>query len=201
MPHAVAYHRSNLRQALLARAIVVLRERGAQALSLRELARELGVSHTAPARHFANREQLLEAVAVHGFDLLAARLRDAISSSGDPRTQAQLAARAHVAFATSEANLIDEMVRHKGRRDDVVVHSAAAVFAPLLEVFHRGEQVGLVPHGDAASAATLFLAALQGIAVLVNCGVVLHDDVPVLIDDVVPRFIAAARGDAPDIPA
>ena len=46
------YHHGNLRAALLEQAELTVREQGAQALSLRELARAVGVSHGAPRRHF-----------------------------------------------------------------------------------------------------------------------------------------------------
>ena len=55
------YHHGNLRQALLDAAERTVRERGVEALSLRELAREVGVSHGAPRRHFPDRQALLDA--------------------------------------------------------------------------------------------------------------------------------------------
>src|SRR5687768_11097515 len=99
MADNLSYRRSNLREVLLDRAMVVLQDRGAGALSLRELARDVGVSHTAPARHFADRRQLLEAVAVEGFGLLAVRMSDAVASATEPHVQARLVAQAYVAFA------------------------------------------------------------------------------------------------------
>ena len=49
------YHHGNLRTALLDAAERTMRDRGVQDLSLRELARDVGVSHGAPRRHFADR--------------------------------------------------------------------------------------------------------------------------------------------------
>ena len=65
------YHHGNLRGALLDAAERTVRERGVQALSLRELAREIGVSHGAPRRHFPDRQALLDALAESGFERLA----------------------------------------------------------------------------------------------------------------------------------
>ena len=45
---------------------------GVQSLTLRELSRELGVSHTSPLRHFANKQALLDGLAVRGFERLGA---------------------------------------------------------------------------------------------------------------------------------
>ena len=54
------YHHGDLRSALLRSAECALREKGAAALSLRELARDLGVSHAAPGRHFKDKQALLD---------------------------------------------------------------------------------------------------------------------------------------------
>jgi AcrR family transcriptional regulator len=187
-----SYRRSNLREALLDRAMIVLGDRGVGALSLRELARDLGVSHAAPARHFADRQQLLEAVAVEGFRLVVTEIRDAIASSSDLQSQARHVAHAYLGFAIGKANLIDVMFRHEpGHGGDAIGQSAAMAFDPLLQLFRRAERDGAVPAGQAETAATLFLAALQGIAALVNCGVVPPENVADLIDKAVPRFVGS----------
>src|ERR1700748_988092 len=72
------YHHGNLRAALLAQAEQPVRDRGLQALSLRELAREAGVSHAAPRRHFPDRQALLDALAQDGFDRLGRELSAAL---------------------------------------------------------------------------------------------------------------------------
>ena len=72
-PSERPYHHGNLRSALLAAAERTVRERGVQDLSLRELAREIGVSHGAPRRHFPDRQALLDALAESGFERLGAR--------------------------------------------------------------------------------------------------------------------------------
>src|ERR1700732_2252376 len=77
------YHHGNLRTALLVAAERTVRERGAQNLSLRELAREVGVSHGAPRRHFPDRQALLDALADAGFARLGADLRSAADGAGE----------------------------------------------------------------------------------------------------------------------
>ncbi|MBW3550170.1 MAG: lipid IV(A) 3-deoxy-D-manno-octulosonic acid transferase [Proteobacteria bacterium] len=59
------YHHGNLRSALMEAAERALERGGVQALSLRELAREIGVSHAAPRRHFPDRQALLDASVHH----------------------------------------------------------------------------------------------------------------------------------------
>lgn len=62
----MTYHHGNLRKALLDRAAHVIAEQGIESLSLRALARDLGVSHAAPSRHFADKAQLLRSLATEG---------------------------------------------------------------------------------------------------------------------------------------
>ncbi len=71
---ATAYHHGNLREAVLSRAVEVIEADGPEGFSLRSLAADLGVSHTAPRHHFGSREGVLTAVAAQGHRLLADRL-------------------------------------------------------------------------------------------------------------------------------
>src|SRR5262245_42944303 len=73
----LTYHHGDLRAAILDEAARLVAERGADRVSLRELAREAGVSHAAPAHHFTDRRGLFTALAAQGFELLAAALTDA----------------------------------------------------------------------------------------------------------------------------
>jgi AcrR family transcriptional regulator len=68
------YHHGELRGALLGVAAKILENEGSDAISLRELARRVGVSHAAPYRHFADRQALLAALAEEGFVNLAGEL-------------------------------------------------------------------------------------------------------------------------------
>ncbi|MDT5224179.1 MAG: hypothetical protein QOG19_1586 [Mycobacterium sp.] len=68
------YHHGDLRAAILNEAARLVAERGADRVSLRELARDAGVSHAAPAYHFTDRRGLFTALATQGFQLLTAAL-------------------------------------------------------------------------------------------------------------------------------
>ncbi|MCV7027779.1 TetR/AcrR family transcriptional regulator [Mycobacterium sherrisii] len=71
-----SYHHGDLRAVILGHAAQLVAERGANGISLRELARAAGVSHAAPAHHFTDRRGLFTALAAQGFRLLAEALND-----------------------------------------------------------------------------------------------------------------------------
>lgn len=72
-----AYHHGDLKAVILAEAAELVAERGADGISLRELARSAGVSHAAPAHHFADRRGLFTALAAEGWRKLAVALSEA----------------------------------------------------------------------------------------------------------------------------
>jgi len=77
------YHHGDLRRALLDEAIAAIAEGGPGAVTLRGLARRIGVSHAAPLHHFRDKAGLLTALAAEGYRLLAEALRDAGHSTDD----------------------------------------------------------------------------------------------------------------------
>ncbi|MEO1080281.1 MAG: TetR/AcrR family transcriptional regulator [Pseudomonadota bacterium] len=64
------YHHGDLRRTLIDRALAVIVADGVEAVSLRALARDIGVSHAAPMRHFPTRSALLAAIAKSGITAL-----------------------------------------------------------------------------------------------------------------------------------
>jgi len=69
-----AYHHGDLRESLLDAAMAEVELNGPEGVSLSALAKGLGVSQAAPYRHFADRDDLLTAVAARGFDSFSATL-------------------------------------------------------------------------------------------------------------------------------
>ena len=112
------YHHGNLREALLQVAEKALEAEGAKSISLRELSRELGVSHTSPRRHFADKQALLDALALSGFERFDEALGRAIKQKGQ-NFQGRLTrmARAYVTFALKHPALLALMFESKHRPD------------------------------------------------------------------------------------
>ncbi len=98
-PARATYHHGDLRRALLDTALRLIAERGPEGFSLREAAREVGVSPAAAYRHFADKPELLAALAADGHGLLASAMEKALArvDAPDPR------ARAVAAMAASAA--------------------------------------------------------------------------------------------------
>jgi AcrR family transcriptional regulator len=98
------YHHGDLRSALVKRALQRVRSGGTESFSLREAAREIGVTPGATYKHFADKDELLSAVAAEALELLAGRTQKAITGlAGKERLRA--AAMAYIDFAASEPQL------------------------------------------------------------------------------------------------
>ena len=102
------YHHKDLRAALIGATLDLLAEDGADAVSLRAVARKAGVSAMAPYRHYPNKEALLAAVAVQGFEALHAALERADSTAAPGQALVEQAV-AYVAFALSHPAMFRQM--------------------------------------------------------------------------------------------
>lgn len=96
---AGGYHHGHLREALVAAGLALLDESGSSELSLRELARQVGVSANAAYRHFDNKEALMVAMAAEGFRRLAAVQLQAALQRQHPAEGFLESGRAYVNFA------------------------------------------------------------------------------------------------------
>ena len=198
MTGTVRYHHGDLRAALVERATDVVATDGVDALSMRELARDLGVSHAAPSRHFADRQALLDAVAVNGFD----RLRDALDqgpTTGETSFGARLGCHAacYVQFAVTNAPLLTVMFAAKHRRgapSDIRDAAEGALAAPL-RMIGAAQQRGEVIAGPVEDIGTAILATMHGFATLVAGGLLeeqgseqaLAETIRLLVEGLRPR--------------
>jgi AcrR family transcriptional regulator len=133
-PSRTSYHHGNLREALVDTAIRLVEEGGPENVSLREVAKRLGVSPAAPFRHFPNKTALLTAVAEQAMALFRAEVINAVESVPDNEPMARFAAvgSAYLHWAIhnpthfqiiSTRNLIDWDSSESLRNDNMVVRS------------------------------------------------------------------------------
>ena len=190
-----AYHHGNLRSTLLAAAERSLRQHGPGQLSLRELAREAGVSHAAPRRHFPDRQALLDSLAEAGFARLHAELHAALAAAGadfGPRLHAMAAA--YLRFATEDAALLELMFTAKHREGaDHLVAAAAGPFGLMHELIAQGQAQGVLEPGPPEHAGIVLFATLQGIATLVNGNLVAAELLDGITQTAVNQFMRGSR--------
>jgi AcrR family transcriptional regulator len=189
------YHHGNLRTTLLAQAERTVREHGAAQLSLRELARRAGVSHGAPRRHFPDRQALLDALAEAGFTRLGAELRTAVDGAGeDFQAKLRATAAAYVRFATRDAALLELMFAGKHREQSGDLHEAAErAFSVMLELIAQGQGDGVIERGEPDRVGFVLFATIQGIASLVNSGMVPDEQLDELVTDAIAHFLRGSR--------
>ncbi len=190
------YHHGDLRSALLHAAESALERVGVEALSLRELTREVGVSSNAPRRHFANKQALLEALALRGFEQLGALLDEAVADEAQTFEQRLLhLARVHLRFATRHRALIQLMFAAKQRPDVSPALLAASYTAlaagPATIVF--GQSTGAVVAGDPHELALTVFAAVQGLVALSVEDSFSGIPLPQLLDRIVDRIVVGLR--------
>ena len=138
------YHHGDLRAAVLRAAEEIIEEQGLVALSVREAARRAGVSHSAPYRHFPDRETLLVELAADGFRRLADQLE---SRRGREMGES------YVRFALAHPNRFRLMFggQIESGKHPVLRAAADRTFEALLAAFQADSGIA-DPHHAAAAA-------------------------------------------------
>jgi AcrR family transcriptional regulator len=169
-----SYHHGDLRNALLQAGERLLRQDGAAELSLRKVAREAGVSQTAPYRHFQNKRALLSALAQAGFDRLAQATQAAeIKHPGDPRRQLQAAGKAYVLLAIHHPETMQLMfggVMDHCENDTDLMEAGHKAFQGLLDIIANGQQEGIYRDRETTELALAAWSLVHGFAMLVTAG-------------------------------
>jgi AcrR family transcriptional regulator len=168
-----AYHHGDLRAALLVAAEAELAERGLETFSLRGVAKRAGVSHAAPAHHFADTDVLLTALAAIGFErFVSVQNLRRNKARKDPRSQLTAAGLGYVDFALAHPALFRLMFSSQ-RPDFAEPHlarAADAAFEALVNDVRRHRNVD--PHTNAAAMrdVTTLWSLVHGLADLLNGG-------------------------------
>jgi len=199
------YHHGDLRAALLTRAEQTLRDKGPDALSLRELARDLGVSHAAPSRHFKDKQALLDALAVIGFERLGeiiARSQEHAGESFAERLDAMV--RAYVGFATTNAALLDLMysIKHGPQTSPALSAAHQRWSAQVVDLISAGQHRGEVRQGPVERVGLPVFATLHGYASMTVSGMLPPQLLGDEIDDVIAYIVrgsAAQNGRTPQV--
>lgn len=165
------YYDGDLRRDLIDTALELIAREGPSAVSLRSLARRLGVSHAAPANHFPDKAALFTAIATEGFKLLAAAIQDAVGQLGPDATAGQrlaAAGRAYTSFAVGHRAHFEVMwQRDLLHQDDPELAAAGdATFALLLGGVRDAQAEGWAAGTDPHTVAYLAWSVVHGLAAL-----------------------------------
>ncbi len=169
------YHHGDLRRALIAAALGVIREEGIRGLTLRKAARRAGVSHSAPAHHFKDLAGLLAAVAEKGFDQLFRAMEHAIdkNASEDPLLRFKAVGMAYVSFAATQPASLKAMF-HPLLADRSPYPSLETAsrrpFDLLLSNVADCQQAGALKEMDSRTAALFAWSAVHGLSALLTDG-------------------------------
>lgn len=167
------YYDGDLRRDLLDAAAAVIAVDGIGPVSLRALAKQLGVSHAAPANHFKDKRAIFTALAAEGFDRLGhAFIAAADGRDGTDRLRA--GGLAYLAFARDQPGHFAVMFRADIADDDDDVLRAAgdATFAFLVDSVRSAQDAGWAATADATDLAVLLWSVVHGLAGLTAAGAI-----------------------------
>ena len=187
-PHNT-YHHGDLRDALVQAALREAEQGGPEAISIKALAKELGVSQPAPYRHFADREALLQAVTAEAFRQFNAILRAAIDKPSKRSKLSRLAQTA-LEFGLRRNGIYRLMFASRTMacsEKDSELHMASRETLGLLVESFESPAVGLLRERHALQV----WAALHGVISLAEQGLLTGEVARVtraeLIEDIVQQ--------------
>jgi AcrR family transcriptional regulator len=152
----------------------MIEEKGITGLSLREVARAAGVSHTAPYRHFQDKADLLAAIAQVGFEQLtdiagkAARRHD-----GDPRKQFVAASVQYILFGVTNprmAHLLFGGEINMRTAPRALKQSSWAAFQLVETIINNGKRAGVFQDRDTMELAVTTWSGIHGLTQLISGG-------------------------------
>ena len=190
------YHHGNLRAELLDAAEKALESEGVKSISLRELARELGVSHTSPRRHFADKQALLDALALSGFERFEAALGRATQNRAHSfKTRLIKLCQAYVTFALKHPALLALMfeTKHRVGAPREILQTSTQAFDHAHATFAAGQANGEVIPGDPARLSLVAIATVQGLITISTNGKFKGIDLLTLTEEIIDRIITGLR--------
>ena len=143
-------------------------EQGPQAVSMRQLAAELGVSPMTPYRYFKDKDDILAAVRASGFDRFAEALETALAGAAEPSARGAAVGDAYVRFAVENPAAYRLMfdLEQPTEADHPDLVRATARARDTLNDFVGGLVAEGLIVGDAQEVSLVFWAALHGLIVL-----------------------------------
>lgn len=167
--HRDAYHHGNLRQALVDQTVALIRDRGVEAVTLREVGARLRVSRTALYRHFSDKAGLLAAVATEGFRSFHGALLEAWTGAGRGAAGFERMGQAYVRFALDNPAHYRVMFGGFGLKaacDPDLAGVATSAFQLLVDAIAELQAAGVMRRDDPQRLARFVWASVHGLSML-----------------------------------
>lgn len=168
--------RGGTRSALLEAAAGLLEGYGIEAVTLRAVGEQAGVSRQAPYRHFADKGALLSVLAAGYFKVLSKRMVEAADTAGyDPLQRLEAMTKEYVRFALENPSRYRMMFGLKARGETrQELHEAAhALHERFVGAVAECQEAGKLPVGDPVELSALLYATAHGAIDLTLSG---HDE-------------------------
>ena len=196
--------RADTRGRLIAATAELVEERGPSGVSLREVARRVGLSHGAPLRHFAGIADLLTAVAVDGFRALQSDVAAAMNRGGpDVRSRLAGAGRGYVQCATARPGTFALMFRPDllETTDPDFATEGLAAFAQLVDAVRAAQADGWEAREPSLLLAGALWSSVHGVAQLWSQHAMAvptqNSDLSLQLDVLFRAFGLPTEGDSP----
>lgn len=129
-----------MKKDLMDKAAELVEKKGAQAVSMRDLAKKVGVSTMAAYRHYKSKDELLLAVAAYGFDRLTQVGNEAAGREETVQKKLEAVLFAYYQFGRSHHNLFELMFSPLKKKESLSSHfqnSARASYAQFARYVHE----------------------------------------------------------------
>lgn len=189
---------ARLREELIVAGLAMVEEEGVEALTLRAVARRVGIAATSVYLHFADLDRLRAALIERSFEELARAANEAAGGVSDPVSALRVRCRAYCRFALAHPNLYQLMFRAQlppPPGGDPAATPGRRSFARLVAAVEACIDAGLAPkHDDPFRLASLIWTAEHGIAMArISRPTFPWTPLDTLVDEMVERMMGIPR--------
>lgn len=187
---------TDLRRQLLDAARDLILSEGYYHLSMRKVARRVGVSATSIYLYFQNKDAIFHTLMDEGFEALYAALAEVAEVIDDPAKRMKALCQAYVAFGLVQPERYEVMFllhpEHMAHYPVANLRRSVRALDLMRETLSEGQAQGIWKIRDARTEANVIWAALHGAVSLLNAGRVdMRVDAESLVEATVRRLLAA----------
>lgn len=193
-----SYHHGDLRQSLQQAAVEIIRSGGIEALSMRKLADKVGVSRSAPYHHFADKHELLCAIAEQGFVLQGQAVANQPEVDQSIRRQMSQFVNAYVGWAVDHPEYYNLMfggdIWKSGEVPETFKSHSHRYFRTYVERVESWRQRGMIDSTvEPLRFAQVSWSTIHGLARLIIDGIYVdRKALQAMCDTAVDMFLASA---------